>query len=257
MKENHYELCKLPTDEPPPLKRARQSSAEIAAEVCSLRGSIPFISQSALAALCRHARTHGMPDLSRRDSIRDGRNSLCSALHSVVNVSGVNIEVAHPHRMLEAALGQSQYFRDLVTNRLAAMPSTPERPWHIIMYSDEITPGNQLAHRNRRKAQALYWSFIEFGPWLSDERHWFTVALVRSQRLPSLSELYAKIVELMVGPHNMWYCSAHDVSLFAKFSVNIGDEAALASTFQSMGASGLKCCCLCQNVFDGGSAPGC
>eukprot|EP00959_Pyramimonas_sp_CCMP1952_P415391 8703907-Pyramimonas_sp.AAC.1 len=55
----------------------------------------------------------------------------------------------------------------------------------IIAYSDEVTPGNQLADHNSRKLQAVYWSWYDLGfPTLCNELAWNTLAGVRSDTLP-------------------------------------------------------------------------
>lgn len=33
----------------------------------------------------------------------------------------------------------------------------------MAIYSDEVSPGNQLKHTNQRKVQVLYWSLQELG----------------------------------------------------------------------------------------------
>ena len=44
----------------------------------------------------------------------------------------------------------------------------------LARYNDEVSPGNQLKHHNKRKLQVLYWSLKEFGSCaLSNEYHWF------------------------------------------------------------------------------------
>ena len=35
-------------------------------------------------------------------------------------------------------------------------PPSAEHPWHVLLYSDEVTPGNQLSPANSRKIQAIY-----------------------------------------------------------------------------------------------------
>ena len=50
----------------------------------------------------------------------------------------------------------------------------------IVLYSDEITPGQQIKG-NDRKCQTIYWSLINFGPeLLCFESMWFTVAALRA-----------------------------------------------------------------------------
>ena len=41
----------------------------------------------------------------------------------------------------------------------------------VVIYNDEVTPGQQLNKRNRRKTLGVYWTFMEWMfPKLSDER---------------------------------------------------------------------------------------
>ena len=136
----------------------------------------------------------------------------------------------------------------------------------MITYSDEITPGNQLAHRNARKSQAIYWSFLELGPYLSGEKCWFTAVVLRSCKCPSLSSLYKNIILSFFNGNDSrdiekggFMCSrmANGVPLhlWATYGLSLADEGALHMTFMSMGAGGLKCCVCCQNVFDSSVRP--
>ena len=46
------------------------------------------------------------------------------------------------------------------------METTPPgflQPWGLVWYSDEVGPGNQLKHSNRRKVQCIYWSMLPLG----------------------------------------------------------------------------------------------
>ena len=43
-------------------------------------------------------------------------------------------------------------------------------PWSLILYADEILPGNQLAYKNKRKMWGIYWTILNLGSAaLSDE----------------------------------------------------------------------------------------
>ena len=156
--------------------------------------------------------------------------------------------------MLHCALEKSGYLASLVAHRHQCMPSTPSKPWHIVMYSDEVTPGNQLAHRNSRKSQCIYWSFLELGPYLSNELCWFTCGVLRSCQCPSLSELYKEIVHMFFPRFSGGFLIATpsiSLHLFATYGCSLADEGALHATYLSKGSAGYKCCVCCQNVFDG------
>eukprot|EP00959_Pyramimonas_sp_CCMP1952_P227706 4760973-Pyramimonas_sp.AAC.1 len=74
----------------------------------------------------------------------------------------------------------------------------------IIVYSDEITPGNPLQSSNLRKVQCMYWSWQELGfPTLQNELSWFTACALRAsevQRLPGgMAELYKYVLRFFLG----------------------------------------------------------
>ena len=53
-------------------------------------------------------------------------------------------------------------------------------PAHVVLYTDEVVPGNPLAASVSRKMWAVYASLKEFKSNLSCESSWVTLALVRS-----------------------------------------------------------------------------
>ena len=57
----------------------------------------------------------------------------------------------------------------MVASTLASHPSSPASKWSLVLYCDEVSPGNQLAYKHERKAWAIYWSFAEFGSHLCQE----------------------------------------------------------------------------------------
>ena len=57
----------------------------------------------------------------------------------------------------------SSQWATMIQRLAAARPPTLQSPWHIILYADEVVPGNQLAYENRRKLWAVYWSIRELG----------------------------------------------------------------------------------------------
>ena len=90
--------------------------------------------------------------------------------------------------------------------RLLAKPPSPEAPWNLILYSDEVTPGNPLSPANHRKYQAIYWSFLEFGPpALSREEGWFTLLCEYSKTVnrahAGLSQVFGEVLKLFFDPN--------------------------------------------------------
>ena len=110
-----------------------------------------------------------------------------------------------PGRCLTRVFRKSKRLRKLIDKQLALKPCTPDKPWNIILYSDEVTPGNTHSSQNDRKFQAVYWSFLEFGPWaLSHEEYWFPLMTEYSSVVKGcsggLSQVFASLLKLFFEP---------------------------------------------------------
>ena len=71
--------------------------------------------------------------------------------------------------------------RDRLQKRLQLKHPTEDDPWSLILYTDEVTPGNALATQTSRKVYAIYYSFKEMGAAaLACEDVWFCLATIRS-----------------------------------------------------------------------------
>jgi len=245
----------------------------------NVRYELPFMSQAALAAVCRYSREHGLPEITSARDVRGERNDMCltmtpyGTIHRTLELKmdggDFTVEIQDPWAMLHHCLGASGWLSKLFLSRVQVYPPSPSNLWHLLLYSDEITPGNQIAHRHQRKTQSIYWSFLEFGPYLGDERLWFTAALIRSStvnQLPgAMSKLKGELVKvffpstgpnmetsgIMVPLHKMGQDTQYQLHLFVEFGLNVEDELALHMTYMCMGASGLKPCVKCQLTFAG------
>ena len=80
-----------------------------------------------------------------------------------VRTAQKKIRLAHPLALMWSALTSSQSFNDFFDSRVKDNPPSPEKPWRLILYNDEVTPDNPLGTDNKRKLQAVYFSFLEFG----------------------------------------------------------------------------------------------
>ena len=88
--------------------------------------------------------------------------------------------------------------------KLRQFPPSPEQPWRLIYYADEVVLGNPLSNENRRKVWVVYFSFLEFGAIiLPQERAWLTAFVQRSQELSNasagISQAFATCLKLLLG----------------------------------------------------------
>jgi hypothetical protein len=162
---NHQPSAVAMADPPP--KRARLQR---------LRDKLPHISQSALAAILRIADDEGLPPAASRFTIARARDHCATSvtpygpIHTSVTLGGESFEIQNPFSMLHEVVKSSPYISSIVAAAAARRQPTIDAPYNLILYADEITPGNQLAYKGDRKFWAIYWTIAEFGTArLSDE----------------------------------------------------------------------------------------
>ena len=122
----------------------------------------------------------------------------------------IDMMVASPLALLWKSVKDCKSFSTMFMNRLAASPPSPEAPWRLVLYSDEVVPGNPLATDNRRKVWVVYFSFLELGPAvLCHEEAWFCVMAKRShdvnQVSGGMSQVFKAIGKMFFGAdiHNL------------------------------------------------------
>ncbi|CAE7536265.1 unnamed protein product [Symbiodinium sp. CCMP2592] len=214
-----------------------------------------FTTQRALAQILKEIRElDELPAATGRSSVKRAREEL---LHDYATPYGpiyieptlqkedgtdVTIPILSPAAMLAWACEHCAAFGQLLQKQMALKPPTYEKPWTLIWYSDEIAPGNQLKHVNRRKAQVIYWSLQELGAHaMSCESCWFTL-------FRQLARFFFETPDWRQGL--MVNCPIGSPPLFADLGILISDEAAIKQTLCNKGASGLVFCVHCQNAVD-------
>ena len=136
---------------------------------------------------------------------------------------------------------------------------------HLLVYADEITPGNVLAPVTSRKTWAIYVSFKEFHSHLQSTQAWITISVVRSSIVNSLDGNLSQMLKVLlhhwftthmihlVGiqlfePPGQPQCIPHK-RLFVSLGVFIMDGSAHKFALSIKGDSGSRFCCLCKNIF--------
>ena len=155
--------------------------------------------------------------------------------------------------VLECRPGMAALFQE----RMDAAPPSFQSPWHLIVYCDEVAPGNQLRHQNNRKLQTIYWSFRELGQRaLSCENCWFVLTALKSSTVASMggmSILWANLLPAFFGAPGLGTGvflnpQGNARMLFAELACFVSDEVALKQTVENKGSAGTLLCMLCQNV---------
>ena len=239
------------------------------------RSRVPHLSQRALAGILGIARAETLPRDHKRSPVRQARDQLVHTptpygpVHQTCKVplaSGgdMDIELQNPLAMLYELTRSSETFSRLVERTFERSPPSAARPWGIILYNDEVTPGAEMRAHNPRKLETFYWSIYEFGMHvLSDEESWLECILVQSAlraRLQGgLGALTAAVLKAFFGAggHDvrlagvqLQLASGRLIHVWMHLKNVLADEAALHAMFACKGASGLKVCMLCANVFN-------
>ena len=161
------------------------------------RRRLPHISGSALAAVYKDVKEHGVPDLILRRDLIEAKNLVKDimtphgTLHQQLPVPMQNgkeykLHIINPLAMLWHCFQTYKVWSDLLAEKHMQNPSSIEKPWNLILYTDEVTPGDVNATAPTRKIQAVYWSFKELGhAILCKEEAWFCALVLRSSNCRS------------------------------------------------------------------------
>lgn len=240
-----------------PGRRARMSLSTL--------GRKAFVSQSALSKLLQELKNlPKLPDATSRSAIKRAREEAVDLQTPVGSMFGsvrlrcrddteLELRALNPVAWLYHIASVCDGWASWMDFQLQANAPTRARPWELVLYSDEVTPGNQLKPDNRRKYHAIYFTFKCLGmSCLTDEVAWWTLAVIRSHLLMKVDGGLSALMRCLL---ETFYKAPHDLSqgvllkcptarrmLFAKVTTLIGDESALKQTWSIKGASGTLPC---------------
>lgn len=149
--------------------------------------------------------------------------------------------LCHPLAMLWHCFATKDGWRQMFIDKHIEIPSSLDSPWHVILYTDEVTPGDVNAISPSRKMQAIYYSFKELGrALLCKEDAWFCALVARSSQARSLAT--GGLAQIIGGLLKAMFKAAHtnlqttglflradgypSIRLFARLAVVVQDGAA-------------------------------
>lgn len=164
----------------------------MAVNLANLSGS-SYVSNSALGKVLQNLREN--PELLEESGVsrwavkrkRTSVVSTCSEFGPLIQSMELVKEdgtlfkcwYANPASHLEMALQRSRHLRTVFQRALQENASG----WHLVAYSDGVTPGNALKPLNRRKTWVVYWTFCELNHHLQNDLCWFTMLILRSDEV--------------------------------------------------------------------------
>ena len=245
----------------------------------TFRRRLPHVSQSALSAVLDEVEKIGVPQTHGRNAMREAREIKSATetpygpLHQELELTSddgaIPLRFVHPLAFLWLAYNTCKPFADFLFERCQSNPSSPDKPWDLALYSDEVTPGDANSIDARRKMQVVYYSFLQFGSAaLCREDLWFQITSKRSSEVNKchggMSQLFGALVKVFFvsavgdirtcGIRLMREGPFVPVDIFCKLSCFVQDGAAHKMTFHHKGDAGAKHCLLCKNVFSSTSS---
>ena len=239
-------------------------------------GRKSFVTQSALAEILDFAEQHheGLKHIGKsRPSIKRARARAIGeetpfgpVLKRVLakNEDGTSVGVwltspaAMLHRACSECPGFAHFFERVVDS--ASQPLT------FALYTDEVTPGNQLKAQNHRKVWSFYWAVQEVGSKvLASEYAWFMGALVRTKVVASLAGGLSQVLKHVA---HSFFQPGQDFRygvvlplpsgprvVCGRIKRVFGDEAAIKHLWNNKGASGKVLCLFCKTTVQKRYAP--
>ena len=139
----------------------------------TFRRRLPHVSASALSVILSE-QEHERPEVYCRNAIREARNNRATEQTpygtlttrmdmECLDGSHATVFVVNLFAMLFIAAKTCRGFSYMLKRALEAHPSTYETPWSLVIYADEVVPGNQLSFKSRRSAHSahLHWRTVE------------------------------------------------------------------------------------------------
>ena len=236
------------------------------------RGS--YLSHRALEAIVEDIRQRGIPEHSSRTTQARYRKESARRMTGYgplvrdvelpqAGANPITISVQDPYAMLSVASEASASLSSLILAADAARASSPDEPWALAVYADEIGH-NPLLPSDPRKTQCIYWTICELGAEaLATENAWFITATIRSTLVDNVDSGMSHVFGFLLSELFFNSASGHDfaksgivltlhngkrVVLFLKLKVIVGDEKALKEILGAKGASGMKICACCTLV---------
>ena len=173
-----------------------------------LRRNVPYVSQSALAGVIDHLKTHGIPEAASRSQFSRATKAMLSGEYpygqlkcmldlEALDGATIQVPVLNLKSYMAALFDESSSYSSLL---LRTRRSTFDDKWGLVMYMDEVTPGNVLSGRLTRKSWCIYGSMLDFTlDDLSHELAWMPVAHIRSTLVDKLkggvSQVFAAVLK--------------------------------------------------------------
>ena len=237
-----------------------------------MRKKLPYMSAASLSGVLKDVEEHGTPGLHQQKHIKEARTSYTqeqSSYGPLIDSVDVTLNSGEVTQMLvinlltflQTAYSLGTSFCDLVQKTAQEHPPSSSRPWRLIYYSDEVTPGNPLSAEVSRKIWTGYVSFLEFGPViLSRESAWVPIFAKRTSLVNLMAAGISQVTAAVLSyVFNHSCCSVStgglllssntcSIRLYFVLGCFLQDGLAHKQIFSLKGDAGTKFCLFCSNL---------
>ena len=168
----------------------------------------------------------------------------------------------NPFAFLFHAYKEDGPFRILIDNACEDGHGSADDPLKIVIYADEVVPGKELSHNNKRKQWCMYWSLGELLSHFHLEETWIPMLAIRSSTVSSvsgnISQVMAKALLLFFGDLGtdastggfvLYGKDGSQRRLFMKLWMVVQDGGAHKLLWRCKGDGGTKMCKLCGDLI--------
>ena len=234
----------------------------------TLKRKVPHVTASALAAVLKEIEEQGAPGLNQRKHIRECTEKYIGQhvshgpmLKSIrlTNKQGVVVPllIVNFFTFFQALLAEATSFANMVSNMLQQHPGALD----LLVYADEVNPGNVLHPEQSRKLWMIYISIAQLGPIiLSKEQSWLPLLCQRSEAVNALPGGISQITAALL--EDIFCSTACDVQmgvlmkmatgsfrLKLRLGAFVADGGAHKYLFNVKGDGATRCCILCKNII--------
>jgi hypothetical protein len=231
-----------------------------------LRRRMPHMSRNAMAELLKEVAEHGLPELHSRHHMAEAVSMLLDEdteygpllvdLNLPMKNGTTEVHKAvNPLAFMCIAFRQGGGFTREMSSIFRNV--SYEKPLQLILYGDEVTPGKEIAHDNKRKVWMVYFGFLELMHVAHKEEAWFPLLCLRtlivSEVVAGISKVMAELAKLFFGSlvadcssgGIVLKCPGAQYRIWIKTCMLLQDGAAHKLVWNCKGDCGTRMCLCC------------
>ena len=236
-----------------------------------MRQEMPHMSKASMEALLKYVSSKGIPEAKGAKDMRAANRHVISHAtaygplvyeKNLVCTDGSNLALKFVNYLTflchayQAGGGFHRCVNTLVSRHEALS---------LILYADEISPGNPLASKVGRKCWVVYAAIKEMKALLSDTDAWVCLFVCRSSLVSTLAASMSQVMrEILENTFRNPLCDVKQLGILLKqpdddrtpailvklsFAFFLQDGGALKYCYSVKGDSGSRFCLQCKNVF--------